>query len=116
MPANCLPQLHKALRRIAPVQEARIIPKPAVRHHPVVYLPEDLWLRTLSYMDTKTLLDSCALVCHTWLDCVYQLTGKHLSFTGKRTCDQCDVQVSLFLGMIASLRMAPSIPFMDTKE
>ena len=70
-------------------QEAGVITKPKARGSPLLYLPEDLWLRIFSHLDVKTLLHSCALVCHTWLELVYQLTGKHLSFTGECNCEEC---------------------------
>ena len=79
-----------------------VVPKPKGRGSPLLKFPEGLWLRILSNLDIKSLFDSCALLCHTWLEFVYQLTGKHLSFTGDCKCKQCELQVSQFQKLIAS--------------
>lgn len=85
------------------VQEAGVNPKLKSRIDPLMDLPEDLWLRIFSYMDIRSLLDSCALVCHTWLGIVYQMTGKHLSFTGERLCRDCYKEVSQLQEQFASV-------------
>ena len=78
------------------MQEAGIILQPEVRLSPLIDVPGDLWLHIFSYMDVKSLLHPCALVSRTWLEFVYEVTGKHLSFTGERVCKHCEQQVSCF--------------------
>ena len=64
-------------------------------HGPPPILPDDLLLRVFSFIDTKKLLRSCALVSHSWLHLIYQLTGKSLSIIGACDCDKCYYPVRL---------------------
>ena len=82
------------------IQEAGVIPRPTVERDmrsSVSYLPADVWRRVLSHVDMRTLFASCALVCHTWLGFVYDITEKHLSFSGDHIfCGFCAKQVRQF--------------------
>lgn len=102
--ANVFCQIHEAPRWLVQggsyIQEAGVNPKSTVEsdmRSSLSYLPADLWLRVLSHVDMKTLFASCALVCHPWLGFVYDMTEKHLSFTGDHVfCGFCTKQVSQF--------------------